>query len=183
MKMTIFWVQGQKGGVGKSMIASVLIDYMLSIDITPLVIEADSSIPDVARRYSGIVPGALAPLSAAGDSYETVVAQMIETIESAEQDHIVINLPAAAAETLDPLALDFLQPSLEMIGAQSTIAFAVGPRPDSSTLAARSIESGLAAISDRRVAVVNGFFGDPGSFDWTRSDGRKKWLAAGGTEV
>lgn len=46
-------VSGDKGGVGKSMTALALIDYLSSRGDTVVVIEADTSNPDVARMYKG----------------------------------------------------------------------------------------------------------------------------------
>lgn len=49
-------VGGDKGGVGKSFTALALIDYLSSTGKDVVVIEADTSNPDVARMYSKALP-------------------------------------------------------------------------------------------------------------------------------
>ena len=59
MKNTIFYIGGSKGGIGKSMISMVLVQFLLdrygaSKEIH--LIETDESNPDVGRIYSGKIP-------------------------------------------------------------------------------------------------------------------------------
>jgi hypothetical protein len=52
----IYFVGGSKGGVGKSMVAMALLDYLLESGGKPLLIETDTSNPDVAKAYGREVP-------------------------------------------------------------------------------------------------------------------------------
>ena len=59
MKNTIFYIGGSKGGIGKSMISMVLVEFLLerygaSKEIH--LIETDESNPDVGRIYNGKIP-------------------------------------------------------------------------------------------------------------------------------
>jgi CO dehydrogenase nickel-insertion accessory protein CooC1 len=59
MKDTIFYVGGGKGGVGKSMVALTLIQYLIdkfSDSKTVHLVETDESNPDVGRVYKGKIP-------------------------------------------------------------------------------------------------------------------------------
>ena len=59
MKDTIFYVGGSKGGVGKSIVALTLVQFLIDRygDVkTVHVIETDESNPDVGRVYRGKVP-------------------------------------------------------------------------------------------------------------------------------
>ena len=49
---TLFAVGGCKGGVGKSMVALALVDYLLQRGEPVLLIETDTSNPDVWRMYA-----------------------------------------------------------------------------------------------------------------------------------
>jgi hypothetical protein len=58
-KNTIFYVGGSKGGIGKSMISTVLVQFLLDTygdSKTVHLIETDESNPDVGRLYQGKIP-------------------------------------------------------------------------------------------------------------------------------
>ena len=59
MKNTIFYVGGSKGGIGKSMISMVLVQFLIDKygDSKAIhLIETDESNPDVGRIYNGKIP-------------------------------------------------------------------------------------------------------------------------------
>lgn len=59
---TLFAIGGCKGGVGKSMVSLALLDYLLHRNVPVLLIDTDTSNPDVWRMYgqeAGVVPEAL----------------------------------------------------------------------------------------------------------------------------
>jgi hypothetical protein len=59
MRNTIFYVGGSKGGVGKSIISTVLVQFLIdkySETKTIHLIETDDSNPDVGRVYAGKIP-------------------------------------------------------------------------------------------------------------------------------
>jgi hypothetical protein len=59
VKNTIYYVGGSKGGVGKSLISAVLIQFLIDRcgeSKTVHLIETDESNPDVGRMYSGKIP-------------------------------------------------------------------------------------------------------------------------------
>ena len=55
MTNPIFLVGGGKGGVGKSMLSMALLDYLRGAENAPLLIETDTSAPDVWKAYKGDV--------------------------------------------------------------------------------------------------------------------------------
>jgi hypothetical protein len=55
MSNPIFLVGGGKGGVGKSMLSMALLDYLRAEENAPLLIETDTSAPDVWKAYKGDV--------------------------------------------------------------------------------------------------------------------------------
>lgn len=52
----IIFIHGDKGGVGKSMVAQSLADYLMSTGAKVAIVEADTRNPDVARMFSGNLP-------------------------------------------------------------------------------------------------------------------------------
>ena len=55
MTNPIFLVGGGKGGVGKSMLSMALLDYLRAAENAPLLIETDTSAPDVWKAYKNDV--------------------------------------------------------------------------------------------------------------------------------
>jgi hypothetical protein len=51
----IYLVGGSKGGVGKTIVTMSLLDYLISVDQKLLLIETDTSNPDVAKAYEDVV--------------------------------------------------------------------------------------------------------------------------------
>ena len=153
--------------------------------IIPFIFEGDPSIPDVQRRYvdqPGVAGSLLRP-----DEAETAIIDLGSLLESAlsaknAPSHVIVNLPGGAASTVDPLAADLIAPLAEALGLEVVTVFLIGPELESAQIASRSLERGLAGISNRKIAVANLKLGDPAKFAWSNSDERKNWLAAGGTE-
>jgi len=179
----IIMVHGDKGGVGKSMVSSIIVDYYLTNYDTNdvMVIEGDNTVPDVARRFDGLLKCVNAPLT--GEDPTEMIAKLIDLIESSEISRIVVNLPASAGETIDPLAADFIAPAMEEIGVEVDVVFVIGKAKESALLAERSVATGLVSIAKNKLAVLNGFFGNPEQFTWSSSDSREKWYENGGEEI
>jgi MinD superfamily P-loop ATPase len=49
----IYWVGGSKGGVGKSMMTLATLDYLLERGTKVVLVECDTSNPDVWKAYRG----------------------------------------------------------------------------------------------------------------------------------
>ena len=75
MNDTIFYVGGSKGGVGKSIISTVLVQYLIdkfSGTKTVHLIETDDSNPDVGRIYTGKIPVTPVVLDESEDGWITL---------------------------------------------------------------------------------------------------------------
>jgi Mrp family chromosome partitioning ATPase len=51
----IYWVGGSKGGVGKSMMTLATVDHLLEQGANVLLVECETSNPDVWKAYKGEV--------------------------------------------------------------------------------------------------------------------------------
>jgi hypothetical protein len=93
MRNTIFYVGGSKGGVGKSLISTVLIQFLIDkygeSKVVHL-IETDESNPDVGRMYSGKIP--VTPLVL--DERDTGWITLYDILEENEDTLFVINSAA-----------------------------------------------------------------------------------------
>lgn len=184
---TIIISHGEKGGVGKSMIASIIANYL--VDYTDesklLIVEGDTGIPDVAARYSDKVRTIGVPLQRGDLAVEAIgeLFSMLEEQFNSGVEIVLINLPAGAATTIDYHAVDLIAPIVEAMGVSIAMTYAIGPGNESATAAGKSLESGLAGIADINIAVMNSSLGAPEKMAWSRSPERLKWLESGGTEM
>ncbi len=100
MKNTIYYVGGSKGGVGKSIITTVLVQFLLDRygkDKTVHLIETDESNPDVGRIYSGKIP--VTPLVL--DENETGWITLFGLLEKNENALFVINSAARSSRGIE----------------------------------------------------------------------------------
>jgi len=85
----IYMIGGSKGGVGKSLVAMALLDYLHEQSVPMLLIETDTSNPDVAKAYGATIKTEKVPLDAK-DGWLT----LIDKIEANKEATIVINSAA-----------------------------------------------------------------------------------------
>lgn len=93
MRNTIYYIGGSKGGVGKSIISTVLVQFLIDKygeNKTVHLIETDESNPDVGRIYSGKVP--VTPLVL--DERETGWITLFDILENSTDTLFVINSAA-----------------------------------------------------------------------------------------
>ena len=93
MKNTIFYVGGSKGGIGKSMISMVLVQFLIDKygdSKTIHLIETDESNPDVGRIYNGKIPLSAIIL----DEREAVWITFFDLLEKSENTLFVVNSAA-----------------------------------------------------------------------------------------
>jgi len=176
----IIWVHGTKGGVGKSLMSSIVVDYLLEQGETPAIVECDGSVPDVHGRFGDEVPCVISALNDV-ESVHTML-ETLEDVSKASVSTIVVNL-TANTELLDSIAID-IKDVCEALGYESRTLFMLSESAHSADLAASSMKDGLVAISSRAVAIVNMHFGkSQGDFNWFASPARKQWLDSGRAEV
>jgi len=169
---------GVKGGVGKSMMSSLLVDYALvnKKEDKILILEADGLVPDVGKRYAKIVKSKVAPVLDTESLYRLLADVENEDIQNA--DTIILNLPANS-QAIDECADEFIEIMHELDFEVRTI-FMIAETEDSAQLANKSLESGLVKHSDCALAVVNQKHGRYAEdFFWTDSEERKAFLNAG----
>jgi ATPases involved in chromosome partitioning len=171
----IYYSHGDKGGVGKSMTSAVFLDYLLSIGKTPMLIEGDAGQPDIALRYSDYVKTRAVNLNRAGDA-EAAIMAFSDALENLGDGDIVVNLPAAAGDTLEQLSEVLIGVAAEL-GHETRVFYTMGHTSTASKNAVRSFESGLISNAgiDNTCIVYPAFLGKIDGFDWVRSGFREKY--------
>ncbi len=156
MKPNIYWIGGAKGGVGKSIVSMALVDYLLSRKSTPLLVESDTSNPDVWKMYR-----------------ETIGCQLLDLDEvdgwiglvnacDAHPDKIVIVNTAARSNTGVAKFGTTLGESLGELDRALVAVWAINRQRDSLEL----LTDFMDAMPKSRVHVLrNLYFGDESKFE------------------
>lgn len=171
LRRTLTISGGNKGGTGKSLVATAVASLLMRRGESVTVIEADPTNPDLARRFANHAPVILSDI-ADRDGW----IALLEALESIETRHIVISLPAGMNEIESIGSL--LSRTLDTLQIDLNYLFALSRQHDSVELIGRSLETGLGTFAQRGLAIKNGFFGRDEQFDrWHQSPHRQRWLA------
>ena len=172
----LYFSHGDKGGVGKSMVAALLVDALLTKHGEVGVVEGDTQ-GDIAARFIDYdeVKIGLSNLNRAGAAEEAILA-FSNALEPLAGLDVVVNLPAGAGDTLE----EFSEPLVavaEQLGWETFVFYSLGHQPAATKHALRSLEYGLlsAVPPDRRVMVFPEFLGKPEAFDWVKQGMRGKF--------
>ncbi len=181
--MTVYISHGEKGGVGKSRLAMVLIDYLQRQGRQVVIVEGDKSGADVGKRYGDQIETGFINLNRP-DAMEEVFSTLGGWLEEhATGKDVVINLPGQASNTLDQFA-SLLADSLALLDQEMTVFYSLGPLDIHTRNLVESTRQGLLAAvpPSRRIAVLNEIGGPAKSFHWTGSTARSAFLEEGGLE-
>ena len=177
----VYFSHGDKGGVGKSMLAALLVEFCLKSDYKVGIVEGDINQPDIALRYKPAgVPVAAVNLARAGASEEAVL-KFIEKVESlAGVDHIIVNLPASSSETLDANA-EVIVEALKENGHEPFLMYSMGHTPAAAETFKASATGGLfgAVEAEHRAIVYPLFQGEPTNSHFVKSGLRDEYAFGG----
>ena len=167
MERTLYISHGDKGGVGKSYLSMLAVEYLLRFGPVSLV-EADPTQPDLGVRYMGldnVTVGAL-PLNKAGDA-ENALSAFGEMMETTNATLVVVNLPAGAGETLDSTA-DMIRDLSDALEYRLVVTYALEKNRVASDALIRSMANGLlsAVDTDKRFVAYPEYKGKVETFDW-----------------
>ncbi|WLA31800.1 protein mobD [Xanthomonas citri] len=156
MNGKIYLVEGSKGGVGKSMVTMALLDHLRAQSAPVLLIESDTSNPDVWKAYRDEVDAHLLNLDEANGWIELV------NVLDANKDHVaVINTAARNNQGVSRYG-DTLASTLGELGRNLVTLWVVNRQRDSLEL----LKEYMDAIPDSQVHVVrNGYFGEEEAFE------------------
>jgi hypothetical protein len=168
MEKNVYWVGGAKGGVGKSLVAMGLIDYLRQTD-EPLLIETDIKNPDVAKAHLQEIQAESLVLSDQ-DGWVELLNYCAEA-----SGPVVIN---SAAGTDEKQGIDALEESLESVGKKLVVLWVINRQRDSVEL----LRDFMGSIKSADVHVVrNLYFGGEHKFElFNDSETRRKIEDRGG---
>ena len=152
----IYWVGGSKGGVGKSMMTVATLDYVLERGDKALLVECDTSNPDVWKAYKDQVPAELIDLDEA-DGW----IHLVNTCDSHRDTVVVVNTAARNNVAVRQYG-QTLDSSLEELGTKLVALWVINRQRDSLELLREFTD----AVPKADVHVVrNGYFGDERKFE------------------
>jgi CobQ/CobB/MinD/ParA family nucleotide binding protein len=156
MAKKIFLIGGSKGGVGKSMVSMAIIDYLQEQGESVLLIESDTSNPDVWKNYGECVETQLLDLDEA-DGW----IQLVNLCDSKPDSVVVINTAARNNQGVSAYGAT-LNSTLAELKRDLVTLWVINRQRDSLEL----LKEYMDAIPDSRVHVVrNGYFGEEKKFE------------------
>lgn len=157
MSKNIYLVGGSKGGVGKSMVTMSLIDYLQGNGESVVLIETDTSNPDVWKTYGKETKGELVNLEEA-DGWIKLIN--ICGDDANKDSTIVINTRAANNQGVQKYG-ETLNSTLEELGRTLVALWVINRQRDSLEL----LKDFRDALPNALVHVVrNGYFGDESKY-------------------
>jgi len=156
MNQPIVFVSGSKGGVGKSLTAMAVMDYLSNEHRYLRLLEADTTNPDVWKSYRRTVEGDVVSL----DDVDGWI-QLVNTCDANPFKVLVINTPARnndAVQRHGSILLD----SLKELARPLITLWVINRQRDSLDLLKAYLESMPGAVVH---VVCNGYFGNQNKFE------------------
>jgi MinD-like ATPase involved in chromosome partitioning or flagellar assembly len=151
----IYLIGGSKGGVGKSIVSMSLIDYFIDKEENILLIETDTSNPDVYKNYHEEINTKLIDLEEADGWIE-----LLNICDSNKDSVIVINTKAANNNAVKKYG-ENLNSSLEALGRKLIALWVINRQKDSLLL----LKDFREALPNAIVHVIrNEYFGDENKY-------------------
>jgi hypothetical protein len=171
----IYWVGGSKGGVGKSMMTVATLDHLLEQAANVVLVECDTSNPDVWKAYREQVETELINLDEA-DGW----IHLVNLCDRHKGGVVVINTAARNNLAVRQYGRT-LDSSLEELGSKLVALWVINRQRDSLEL----LREFMDAVPGAAVHVVrNGYFGDEKKFElYNGSKIRDEVEARGGKSI
>lgn len=156
MAKNIYLIGGSKGGVGKSLVSMAMADYLQQHEEDVLLIEADTSNPDVWKAYTDTVRTDLLDL----DKADGWIA-LINLCDSNPDSVVVINTAARNNKGVGAYGVT-LSSSLSELQRKLVTLWVINRQRDSLEL----LKEYMDTISDTTIHVIrNSYFGEEGKFE------------------
>jgi hypothetical protein len=170
MRRKMYWVGGSKGGVGKSLMTVATVDYLQQLGEKVLVVECDTSNPDVWKMYRTTTPTELINLDEA-DGW----IHLVNVCDAHPDATVVVNTAARNNEAVTKFA-NTLDRSLEELGREFVALWVINRQRDSLEL----LKQFVSAMPRARIHVIrNGHFGDERKFELFNESQLRRELVEG----
>jgi hypothetical protein len=168
---SIVWVGGSKGGVGKSLLTMALLDYVNVRGESALLVECDTSNPDVFKSYKDEVATELINL----DERDGWI-QLVNICDSHPESTVLVNTAARNNHSVTNYS-GTLAGGLAELQRDLVSLWVINRQRDSLELLKEFME----AIPDAQVHVVrNGYFGEEKKFELYNGSKTKEMVESKG---
>ncbi|MBN6742351.1 hypothetical protein JKG47_17885 [Acidithiobacillus sp. MC6.1] len=166
---TVIFSHGDKGGVGKSAVAAIMVDMILKHKGQCGVIDGDVKTSDIYNRYKDTDGADVIKLQLNYAGAATVALNKLsEQVDSSNENaFIVVNCPAGAGDTLDELA-ELFNEACDMDNTRMVASYALGTKEECAGALAESLKNGLMSfvIPDNRMILYPLMQGERSAFPW-----------------
>lgn len=146
-KMLVIFSHGEKGGVGKSAVASAALELLIESRRKVALVEGDVDNADVAQRYEHVMPVYRVRLSDPSEyqiAVNDLVNHLAECIENGIEA-VVINMPAGAYTTVDK-DVETLRTAIESINIEIKVLISTGNTDQSINRTAKIAKEGIGTL-------------------------------------
>lgn len=160
-RISVIFSHGEKGGVGKTAVASALIEILTTEGKKVAIVEGDESNPDVQQRYAATVPALKKVRLADPSEYQKAINELVGFIAECADDGydvVVVNMPAGAYSTVD-VDIEILKMAIESIGADARVVISSGNTDQSIARTAKIAHEGIGTLG-KYVVLAPEFFKD-----------------------
>lgn len=165
MEKRIYLIGGSKGGVGKSLVTMALVDHLQQQGESVVLIESDTSNPDVWKAYKDSVDAHLLNLDEADGWIE-----LVNLCDSAPKSVAIVNTAARNNRGVSAYG-QTLNSTLADLKRQLVTLWVINRQRDSLEL----LKEYMTAIPNAHVHVVrNAYFGEEKKFELYNSSNLKK---------
>lgn len=176
--MAVHLFHGDKGGVGKSLLAAAFGEYLLGKGRPVSVVESDTQNADAGRYFDGAASVRKINLRATDGWVE-----FLTVLDREPNEEIIVSLPGGIGGIVTANAPRLLA-AVADLKRSLTVWWVLNRSVDSVALLAPVTAAFGNAAGVKVVAVRNLHFGEPGKFRrWNDGKPREKFLKSGGLEV
>ena len=172
----IYMVSSFKGGVGKSLVSMGLLDYLCQLEVDCLLVDTDTSNPDVFKAYSDLIPCEMLNLD---DSDGWIDLVNLCDAEENQQRTIVINGAARSNEGVDKFG-DILKGILPELRREFVTLWVINTQRDCVEL----LNDYMKVMGGLPLHVIrNGYFGTDDKFEIYNNSSLRKTVEKHGKSV
>ena len=174
----IIFVGGSKGGTGKSLVCSTVLDYLVQKNLDPILVETDTSNPDVYKSHRTLINLSVTALEL--DSADGWI-ELINLSDKSKGRLIVVNTAARNLIGVEKYGLTLLN-TLSELDRELITLWTINRQRDSLELLVDYLQA--LPLCDRHVlhVVRNLYFGEPSKYQlYSESEIKKKIESSGRT--
>lgn len=154
----LIFCTGFKGGVGKSFMSMAVVDYLNSKEMSPVVVETDTTNPDIFKVFEGKIPTFACDLDV-DDGWSS----LFTICDGNAKSPVVVNAAARADKGFSK-NIESLACAMEALQRQPVSMFMMNAERDSMDLLCDFFDATQGINLHKIVVIKNGYFGEDDAF-------------------